>query len=243
MNKSKKNTDKKQVKKTKPKTNVRPGNQGRTKRYDEDGNYIKYTGRLLKGIGICDIPAVDGRGKHTKSYSVWASFIGRCTGSHNNKQVLTRSPTYDGVLLDPRWVKYSGYKKFHDAKYVEGYALDKDLRVFGNKTYGPDTCAFVPRYINNLLIDRRNHRGKYPLGVTYIKRQNSFAVQMSKYGNSKVTKYFKDPETASRFYLRAKAKHIRTVAYWSYELGHIDEDVYHGLVMHAKRLRDQTKRK
>lgn len=30
----------------------------------------------------------------------------------------------------------------------EGNQLDKDILVSGNKVYGPETCCFVPRYLN-----------------------------------------------------------------------------------------------
>lgn len=224
-----------QKKSNKKQPKSKPGNHGRTKRYDVDGNYIKYTGRLVKGIGICDIPGTDASGKHIKAYKVWAALIGRCYASHKIDD--HRNPTYADVVLDKRWLRFSAYKKFHDSNYVDGYALDKDLRVPGNKVYGPDTCAFVPRYINNLLLDRHNHRGKYPYGVTYIKRQGTFQVQLSKFKQRKCLGYFKDPVSAASFYIEAKYKHVIRVLYWAYELGHIDEDVYHGMLMQARKLR------
>jgi hypothetical protein len=45
--------------------------------------------------------------------------------------------------------------------------LDKDLLLKGNKIYSPETCVFIDRNINNFLIDRKNFRGKYLLGVSY----------------------------------------------------------------------------
>ena len=29
--------------------------------------------------------------------------------------------------------------------------MDKDIRIKGNKVYSPETCLFVPRWVNNLL--------------------------------------------------------------------------------------------
>lgn len=36
--------------------------------------------------------------------------------------------------------------------HMEGWHLDKDILLKGNKVYSPETCAFVPAKINSLLI-------------------------------------------------------------------------------------------
>lgn len=50
----------------------------------------------------------------------------------------------------------------------EGKYLDKDLLVKGNKVYSPDTCIFVSRYINNLLLAPVLTDKTLPIGVTIV---------------------------------------------------------------------------
>ena len=38
--------------------------------------------------------------------------------------------------------------------YKEGYSLDKDILVKGNKIYSPETCCFVPQDVNILFTKR-----------------------------------------------------------------------------------------
>ena len=58
----------------------------------------------------------------------------------------------------------------------EGKFIDKDLLFPGNKVYGPDTCVFVTRQLNNLFTDHGG-RGPHKQGVykhgqskRYVKR-------------------------------------------------------------------------
>ena len=60
--------------------------------------------------------------------------------------------------------------------------------------YSPSTCRFVPSNINTLLLDRRNDRGEYPIGVS----EDNYGNKKKKYKASikftreyiKVLKYF-----------------------------------------------------
>lgn len=53
-----------------------------------------------------------------------------------------------------RWKYLSNFKKWYDEHYVEGWHLDKDILMQGNKFYSPETCCFVPFEIN-VLFRRR----------------------------------------------------------------------------------------
>ena len=47
-------------------------------------------------------------------------------------------------------VKFSGFGKWFDDNNIDGYHLDKDIKVKGNKVYSPDTCLFVSHKDNNI---------------------------------------------------------------------------------------------
>lgn len=61
------------------------------------------------------------------------------------------------------WCKSQiGYNSVDD--YGKPFALDKDILIKGNTRYSPDTCVFVPREINNLILSNRKVRGDLPIG-------------------------------------------------------------------------------
>lgn len=48
------------------------------------------------------------------------------------------------------------FKKWFDENYIKGYELDKDILIKGNRIYSPDTCCFVPSFINRLYTSSKN---------------------------------------------------------------------------------------
>lgn len=84
-------------------------------------------------------------------YSRWVGMLDRCYGNNHEEKY----PAYKGVRVCEEWLKFSNYKawlmvnsKNKDLKYVH---VDKDLSLFGNKLYSPDTCVVVDRKINTFL--------------------------------------------------------------------------------------------
>lgn len=57
-------------------------------------------------------------------------------------------PTYEGCTVCDEWLYFSNFKKWFDENYIEGFQLDKDIIIRGNKVYSPQTCCFVPKEIN-----------------------------------------------------------------------------------------------
>ena len=90
----------------------------------------------------------------------------RCYSTYHRKKY----PTYIGCSVCDEWRYFSNFKRWFDENYVEGYALDKDLTMRGNKVYCPELCAFIPQEINALTNTRKRKRGKTKsLGVRYHK--------------------------------------------------------------------------
>lgn len=73
------------------------------------------------------------------AYDSWASMLKRCY----SENCLTRCPTYRGCSVTPDWHNFQVYAVWYYEHYVEGYHLDKDIKVKGNRVYGPGTCMFV----------------------------------------------------------------------------------------------------
>ena len=184
------------------------------------------SGRLLYGNCVNDITGmtyIKGR-KHPKVYEVWNTMIARC---FSEKEKL-RLPTYRNVTCCEEWKKFSNFKRWFDENYVHGYELDKDILAPGNLIYSPETCVFVPRFLNVLLLDRCRDRGPYPLGVN-IAHNGKYKAKFSFFGKTKHIGYFETPDLAFDAYKEAKSNHVINIA-----KDYQDERVSNALVRHAE---------
>lgn len=173
--------------------------------------------KTLVGVGVNDSPYVvvytDSMGRVHKCpyYRTWVGMLTRacCPKFH------TKFPTYKECTVEPSWKLFSNFRAWMQMQDWEGKELDKDLLCWGNKHYGPNTCLFVSRQINTLLILRTNHRGNYPLGVskrTYQGRYTYFEATCSINGKPTHLGLFKTPEEAAEVYKQAKLKYIAELA-------------------------------
>ncbi len=95
-----------------------------------------------------------------------------------SKLFKEKRPTYKLVSVNEQWKYFTNFMQWMKMQPWEGLDLDKDILVVGNKEYGPDTCCFVPQYINKLLNTRQNISGNVlPLGVC-IKASTACAVNI-----------------------------------------------------------------
>lgn len=155
--------------------------------------------KLVCGVGICDIRSgftVNGKQVQLKSYRCWRSMIQRCY----SPKVQAMYQTYIGCSVSKEWLTYSNFKTFYDANYVEGWHLDKDLLVDGNKIYSIDYCVFVPAKLNSLLTDSAAIRGECPIGVSFDKQVGKYKAGCSVNGKSHNIGRYTTPEDASQAY-------------------------------------------
>lgn len=68
------------------------------------------------------------------------------------------------------WHSLKAFKKWHDNNFIEGFHLDKDILVEGNKVYSPETCVYVTPLLNSIFVDNGVSRSGYPTGVRYKER-------------------------------------------------------------------------
>lgn len=129
------------------------------------------------GPSVCGI-GYRGVGAYTiksKAYGIWNAMLRRCY----SKGVSDKYPAYKGCSVSTDWHNFQTYARWFEGNYVEGYQVDKDLLVIGNKLYSADTCVFIPSKINTFTIDCSSSRGKYPIGVSYNKRANKYTAYCS----------------------------------------------------------------
>lgn len=96
---------------------------------------------------ICGIGYIDDRFPvepkiRQKAYMMWHAMLKRCTDPDNHN--------YNDVTVDCRWHSFKNF--FEEIQQLEGYdrwlteryiALDKDIKVKGNRVYGKEFCKFV----------------------------------------------------------------------------------------------------
>ena len=135
--------------------------------------------KIVLGVGINDAEykvtynkcpieiTVSGNKKreHCPYYRKWKAMLSRCYSekSHN------KYPTYKECVVCEDWLLFSNFRKWMITQEWEGLQLDKDLLVFNNKVYSPETCVFIHRKVNNFLEDSiechtpywSEERGKY----------------------------------------------------------------------------------
>ena len=137
-------------------------------------------------------------------YARWTAMLERCC----SERFKNKYQTYNDVTCSKEWLTFSNFKSWMETQDWEGKALDKDLLVYQNKIYSPETCCFISSKLNTFLVKSDKIRGDYPLGVSLHSdnRCNSQAlVAFIKDGRaSKYLGRFKDAMEAHRAWQLAK---------------------------------------
>lgn len=140
----------------------------------EDGTVVSVSNsQVLQGsIKNPNMPFVSGVGfvgqgeysnkNNPECYKYWNGIMERayCPKYHQKR------PTYKDCTVVNEWHNFQNFAKwFYKQVREEGWELDKDLLVKGNREYGPDTCCFVPRALNILIPHRKQGDTSFPIGV------------------------------------------------------------------------------
>ena len=148
-------------------------------------------------------------GRCTAAYESWKRMLERCYSD----EFLAKYSTYIGCSVHPDWHNFQTFAEwFHSQpnSQNDGFALDKDLLVLGNKLYGPSACSFVPQEINKLLNDNASSRGLYPQGVTA--NGKGYKATLSVNGKNLHLGTYSSPEQAYTVYKAAKEQQVRSMA-------------------------------
>lgn len=149
--------------------------------------------------------------KKKKSYLTWNSMLVRCY----SERYQTKHPSYIGCIVCEEWHSYENFEKWYIDNYYEceneRTELDKDILVKGNKLYSPNTCMFVPKTINTLLLKSDVKRN----GIigTHFNQNNKYTSQCKT--DSKTNKNLGTYDTELEAFLAYKEKkeeYIKTVA-------------------------------
>ena len=189
------------------------------------------------GIGVLGTKHLSKvNGVNTKEYMLWAHMLQRCYSDTFKK----KNPTYEGCEASENFKYYEYFYEWCHKQIgfgVEGFELDKDLLVKGNKVYSENSCVFIPVEINLLLVKRENMRGKYLIGVSWNKRDKAFVAQVGKNkGKRERLGYFNTEIEAFNAYKQAKESFVKEQANkWK---GKIDERAYLALINYEVHIDD-----
>ena len=167
-------------------------------------------------------------GRNTKEYVLWTSMLKRCYSD----AYKSKYPTYEGCKVSG---KFKSYEYFYEWCHnqigfgVEGWQLDKDLLVKGNKVYSEDSCVFLPQEINQVLTKSTATRGGCLIGVSWDRICMTFKATVSKNKEKQQhLGFFKTELEAFNAYKQTKENYIKELANnWK---GKIDERAYEALM-------------
>lgn len=104
--------------------------------------------------------------KHTKIYITWRNMLERGHSEEYNQKY----PSYKDVTVCEEWHNFQNFAQWFEDNYnpevMQGWHLDKDILVKGNKIYSPETCCFVPNEINSFFVRGKSRRGDCLIGVS-----------------------------------------------------------------------------
>lgn len=196
------------------------------------GNVTNPLYPTLYGVGCIGV------GKHNSKnnervYKIWNAILQRCYSEHYHKSM---SENYKGVLVCDEWHNFqnfanwwesNGFSNFVDCRGYP-YQLDKDILSFENKIYSPNTCCFIPKEINSLVVGSKKSKGDCPIGVSYHIATGKFMSRLNKGVSSNYLGVFETVDEAFQVYKKAKEVYIKEVANkWK---GKIDDRVYEALM-------------
>ena len=155
-------------------------------------------------------------------YARWTAMLERCC----SERFKNKYQTYNDVTCSKEWLTFSNFKSWMETQDWEGKDLDKDLLVYQNKIYSPETCCFLDHNINTFLLTNGKTRGKYPLGVSFSNRDHLYMSRVKiGHGEIKYLGCFKNPQDTHKAWQKAKAALAFDLA-----LNQTDERIKQGLM-------------
>ena len=189
------------------------------------------------GVGIVGTKyPISEYGVQTKGYVLWKSMLERCYSDTYKKKY----PTYEGCEVSENFKSYEYFYEWCHKQIGfsnQGWHLDKDLLIKGNKAYSEDTCIFIPAEINSLLTKREALRGERLIGVCWHNASKTFVAQVNKSkGRSEWLGCFNTEIEAFNAYKKAKEAFVKEQAdEWK---GKIDDRAYEALMNYTVEITD-----
>lgn len=118
-------------------------------------------------------------------------------------------PTYIGCSVHSDWHNYQVFAKWFEENYVEGFHLDKDFTLIGNKQYSANTCKFIPSEINVILTNCIDSKGV--LGVS-LRKNGKYQASLCVNNKRVYLGVFNSEKEGFDIYKTAKESYIKEQA-------------------------------
>ena len=133
--------------------------------------------RLVRGVGVNDAPyctkhRTDGKQVNCPAYTAWNAMLRRAYSDKYHAE----HQTYSGVTVCDEWHTFMSFRKWWLENQVDGWQIDKDI-LSDAACYSPDTCLFVPAWLNTFTIDSDAIRGELPIGVDFHKQAGKYRAR------------------------------------------------------------------
>lgn len=160
-------------------------------------------------FGVCEnnadymvSPVVNGKKVICPAYKAWKGMAKRCYSSKFHSE----HPTYKDVEICDEWLKFMTFRDWWAKNHVKGFELDKDILCLGSKVYSPDTCIYVPHWINSFNLDRGRSGDNDMIGAHFYKRYGNYQsyCKHPKSGKKIHLGYFESSELANAAWVNYK---------------------------------------
>lgn len=146
-------------------------------------------------------------GKRTPAGTAWQNMKMRCTSASYQK----KRPTYVGCKVSEPWLDFQVFAEWYNKQPNDGtYQLDKDILVENNKIYSPETCALVPRQINQAMVCRANLSGLKT--GTQLTPKGRYSARHRVFDVEQHIGVYDTEEEAHKAYLEARKEHLKVLA-------------------------------
>ena len=181
----------------------------------------------LHGVGVLgDKYTLKEGGVTKREYKLWSGMLYRCY----DECYKARFPTYNDCEVSEYFKRYDNFHEWCNTQKgftEDGWHLDKDLIVSGNKVYSENNCVFLPEIVNLAIVKPKKSRD-LPTGVSKAYKSRKFAARIGQYGSIKYLGAFYEIEDAYNTYKDAKKVYITELADKYKHL--LDERAYDALI-------------
>ena len=145
-------------------------------------NQVKdYMVPTVHGVGYYGAPTINDKDPIKNTITkLWVGILTRCY----EEGYSDKFPAYANCTVGKEWHNLQNFKSWvldqiDQGYYQEGWELDKDLLVQGNKVYSPETCVFLPGRLNQLQQVKKKSQYNYLPGVNFDNEKSKFKAEVS----------------------------------------------------------------
>lgn len=162
--------------------------------------------------GVQDIKGYLVKGQPApKDYSVWSAIRQRCY----NKNCKDSFLAYEGCTMSEDFLVFSKFKEWYNSQIgcdQDGWHIDKDLLVKGNKVYSAETCVLLPNEINSAIVVHNRGNNNFPMGVIYNCTKTRYRARIQRKDGWESLGTYDTPEEAFYAYKPVKEAYVKSIA-------------------------------